>query len=75
MKEKQQTGETETVNEETDNMFADVQVSAKEQQTNKGNNAALNAKPHVEFQEPAIVESEKENIPTQTKVLLNIIYY
>lgn len=65
MKEKLLSGETET-NEETDNGSAEVQIN--EQQTNKLNNAGSHAKPHVEFKEPAIVESEKENIPTQTKV-------
>lgn len=61
VKEKQQSGDVE-VQEETVNL----KPPANEPLCNisDGNHSKL----HVEFKEPAVVESEKENIPTQTKV-------
>lgn len=57
VKEKQQTGDTET-NEDSENHEAPIQNPTH----------TTNNKLHVEFKETTIIESEKENIPTQSKV-------
>lgn len=62
MKEKQQAEDAELNEEfESADLHSNVETISN---VNQGSHGKL----HVEFKEPTIIESEKENIPTHTKV-------